>query len=261
MSKKIFQEFLIVLAVFAIGLIVFTSIKLIPEDPDLKFPVETEQKVGDLLAARILEESEVVKSDTVNRAMFQLKKHLLKTIDGTDYDYQVHVLKDEDINAFATLGGHIFIFSGLIKLTDEPEELAAVIAHEMGHVEKRHVVSKIAKEIGVSVLFSVLTGSDPVLIGEIVRLTVSSAFDRVQESEADRFALMALEKANVSPRYISKIFRKLKEEHVTYDDRLEFLMSHPNLDKRIREALEYQVVEGFKSYELAMNWEAVKRNL
>lgn len=261
MFRKIFKEFMIVLAVFAVGLAGFTALKLKPDKPEIKLPVETEQKVGELLADNILEGSELVLSDTVNQAVYDLKTRLLSSMEATNYDYKIHVLKDEQINAFATLGGHIFVYSGLIKITDSPEELAAVLAHEIGHVEKRHVVNKLAKEIGVSVIFSVLTGSDPVLVGELARLTVSSAFDRAQETEADQFALQTLEKARINPRFVSRIFRKLKEEYETYDERLEFLMSHPNLNKRIKESLEYSIPENFAEEPLELDWEAVKRNV
>ena len=102
-----------------------------------KWPVE---------AMEILEKNEELKSDTVLEAISQIKKQLISSLEATNYDYHFYVVKNESVNAFATLGGHIFIFSGLIDMTDEPEELAAVLAHEIGHVEKRHVVNKLVRK-------------------------------------------------------------------------------------------------------------------
>lgn len=261
MIRKIYKELFIILGIFLLGWIGFTLLKPIPEPPEFAISVDKEAELGDMLAMEILEKNEELKSDTVLEAISQIKKQLISSLEATNYDYQFYVVKNESVNAFATLGGHIFIFSGLIDMTDEPEELAAVLAHEIGHVEKRHVVNKLVKEIGVTVLFSILTGSDPVLVGEVAKAAVSSAFDRSQESEADQFALKTMVETNISPRYMARIFRKIKEKYGGYDEHLEFLMSHPNLNKRIKESLEYPLSEDFEEKKIETNWEAVKRNL
>ncbi|WP_258102641.1 M48 family metallopeptidase [Marinoscillum sp. MHG1-6] len=261
MIKGIYKELGIIVGIFLLGWVAFTLFKWIPDSPELSVSVETEQEIGDLLAQNIKNQYEVVENDTINQAVFEIKKRLLASIGPTDYDYEICVVKQPMPNAFATLGGHIFIFTGIMELTDSPEELAAVLAHEMGHVEERHVVNKIIKEMGINVVFSILTGSDPILVGEIAKATISSSFDRTQESKADEFALKTLENASLSPRHVSTIFRKLKEQHEEPDARLEFLMSHPNINKRIKEALEYVTAEGFEIEPLAIDWEAVKRNL
>lgn len=261
MIKGIYRELFIVVLIFVLGWVGFTLFKWIPDKPEISISVETEQDIGELLAEDILRAYDQITNDTVAIAIHTVKKRLLPAIGSTNYDYKFYVVNEPQINAFATLGGHIFIFSGIIKITESPEELAAVLAHEIGHVEERHVVNKLAKEMGLNVLFSILTGSDPVLVGEIARATISSSFDRSQESKADLFALKTLEAANISPRYVSKIFRRMKEEQGEYNENLEFLMSHPNLNKRIKEALEHKIVEGFQSDTLDINWDAVKRNL
>ena len=99
------------------------------------------------------------------------------------------------------------------------------------------------------------------MVGEVAKAAVSSAFDRSQESEADQFALKTMVETNISPRYMARIFRKIKEKYGGYDEHLEFLMSHPNLNKRIKESLEYQLSEDFEEKKIETNWEAVKRNL
>jgi len=261
MIQKIYKELLIVIGVFLLVWVGITLLRPVPEAPEIAVSVETEMELGDLLAKEVLDNYTVINSDTINDAIYKIKHKLLSAVGPTVYDYSFYVVKEEQVNAFATLGGHIFIFSGMIEMAAEPEELAAVLAHEIGHVEERHVVNKVVKEIGVTVLFSVLSGGDPVLVSEIARATVSSAFDRSQESAADQFAMNTLEKARISPRYVASIFRRIKEKYGGYDVRLEFLMSHPNLNKRIKESLEYPVDESFNPIDLEIDWEAVKRNL
>ena len=163
-----------------------------------------------MLADEILDNYTVIDSDTVNEAIYKIKDKLLSSIGPTAYDYSFYVVKRSRSMPLQRWVVIFFIFSGMIEIAEEPEELAAVLAHEIGHVEERHVVNKLVKEIGVTVLFSILSGGDPVLISEIARATVSSAFDRSQESEADLFAINTLKKANISPRYVASIFRRIK---------------------------------------------------
>ncbi|XOV92081.1 MAG: M48 family metallopeptidase [Bacteroidota bacterium] len=261
MIRKIYKELLIVIGVFLLVWVGIILLKPVPETPEMAISVENEMSLGDRLSQDILDNYTVIESDTVNLAIQKIKERLVSEIGLTAYDYSLHVVKEEQVNAFASLGGHIFIFSGMIEMAEEPEELAAVLAHEIGHVEKRHVVNKLVKEIGVTVLFSILSGGDPVLVSEVARAAVSSAFDRSQESEADLFAMETLEKSKISPRYVASIFRRIKEKYGGYDERLEFLMSHPNLNKRIKESLEYPIDDDFSSVSLDIDWGAVKRNL
>lgn len=261
MIRKIYKELLIVIAVFIVAWIGITLLKPVPESPEMAVSIDTEMELGDMLAEDLLKRYKLVESDTINEAIYKIKERLLTAIGLTDYDYSLYIVKEEQANAFAILGGHIFVFTGLIDIAENPEELAAVLAHEMGHVEERHVVDRLVKEIGVTVLFSVLSGGDPVLVGEVAKASVSSAFNRSQETEADEFAMKTLEQASISPRHIASLFRRIKEEYGGYDERLEFLMSHPNMNKRIKESLEYPLADDFQPDSISVDWEAVKRNL
>lgn len=261
MLRKVYKELFVIVGIFAIGWAIFIFLKLKPKAPEVAVSVVNEQKIGDLLAENFLSNAVEVPSDTVNEAIFLIRKRLLEAVGNTEYNYVFHVIKDEKVNAFATLGGHIFIFTGLLEFAETPEEIAAVLAHEIAHVEQRHVVNRLVKELGITLVFSVLSGGDPVLISEIVKHSVSTVFDRSQESEADKFSLPLLEKAGISPSYLAGIFRRIEARYGSYNEYLEFLMTHPNTNKRIKDALEYKVESGFQSVPLPINWEAVKRNL
>ncbi len=125
------------------------------------------------------------------------------------------------------------MFSGLIEFTESPEELAAVLAHEIGHAEKRHVVSKLVKELSIAVILTGLSNGDPSLVAKILKEIIGSSFDREQENEADQFGLRLLERADISPKNLARFFERLKAKDLDYDASLELLMSHPTTDKRI----------------------------
>lgn len=260
MIKKIYKELVIILSVFLLGWIGFTFLKIEPEKPDLQISIEDEEKLAELLSLSIFSESIELHAPYLDEAMFTITKRLESHIDGTPYEYKFHVIESENINAFATLGGNIFVHSALIEAVENPEELAAVLAHEIGHVEHRHVVNKIVTEIGLSLLFTTLSGQDPVLIGEILEATVSNSFSRSHEKEADMYGLALMEKSQISPLYMAHVFRKLKEKSAAQYVP-EILSTHPNINARIQHALEAEVPEDFEAKNFDIDWERVKSDL
>ncbi|MEN8248710.1 MAG: M48 family metallopeptidase [Bacteroidota bacterium] len=260
MSTKIIKELAILIGIFLIIWLAFIYIPLRPEAPETLISLEQEQKIGDLLIDAYLEDVDILSDSTVNAAVNQIYIRLLEGIDTTDYDYHIYVVNNESINAFASLGGNIVIFSGLIEFSDSPEEVAAVIAHEMGHVEKRHVVNKVVKELGVELVLSILSGGDPGFLNQILQQSVSTVFDRKQEAEADDYGLELLENSQIHPNSMAVIFRKIRDKYsnATFES-LEFLSSHPNTNKRIKKSLSYKPKEGFQSRAFKrIDWELVK---
>src|SRR5690606_18521629 len=131
----------------------------------------------------------------------------------SEYKYKIKIL-DEDIpNAFATLDGRIYFFRGMLEMAEKPEEIAAVLAHEMGHVEKKHVLNKLISEFGLTILTTVATGGDMVLAREVILTLTREAYSRSQENEADDFALELLFDSGINPKDLGTMFRKLKDEH------------------------------------------------
>jgi len=128
----------------------------------------------------------------------------------------------------------------------------------MGHVEKRHVIARLVKELGMEILSS----GDPYVIGEVTGLLTSHSFDRKQEEAADLFAAQLLEKSSIEPRTLATFFRKLEEET---DNELmkhfEIISTHPNFRSRIREALSYDPKEGFEALAFELDWEELKSGL
>jgi predicted Zn-dependent protease len=263
MNFKIYKELLLLVGIFLAVWLAFIFIPLKPDAPESAISIEDEQKIGDLMIDAYLQKVTVVSDSMVTEAVDKIYDRLLGGIGLTEYDYRIYVIENNDLNAFASLGGNIVVFTGLLKYADSPEEVAAVLAHEMGHVEKRHVVNKVVKELGVSLVVSILSGGDAGFLNEILQQSVSTVFDRGQESEADEFGLKLLESAEIHPNSMAAIFRKIRDKYAssTYES-LEFLSSHPNTNKRIKRSLEYKTKDGFKSKELEnIDWKAIQKVL
>ena len=263
MRKSIWRDLFIIIGVFALIWGVFTYVPIFPDSVDLTLSIENEEALADIIIDNVfskMPEYKKLENPVVDSAIFEIKKRLLDSVGLTDYEYKITVVKNSDVNAVTFLGGNIFVFAGLIEFSESPEEVAAVLAHEIGHVEKKHVVNKLAKEFGLTILFSILAGGDAVLLSEIARTMISSVFDRKQEAEADDFALQLLEKSEISPTSLAAFFRRLKSEFGDMEE-LELIMTHPNHNSRIKKSLEYKTKDGFQESAFSCNWDRVKAAL
>jgi predicted Zn-dependent protease len=274
MKKKIVLDGLKSLGIFGgIFLLFYLGLNLLSEEKKTKWfysdkktsliSFEQEIALGELVAAHIIsaQYKEPLTSKTIDSMMWAVSKRLQQQIPATAYDYTIVVLDDPQVNAFTIPGGNIYVFKGLISFCDSPEELAAVLAHEMGHVEKRHTVDRLVREFGLSILFSIMTGGDSVLLSDVYQTLISTGFSRSQEKEADQFALELLEDANISPKSIASFFRKLNRENLAYNEKIELIMTHPHNNARIKASLAYEVDVDFKEIPLDLNWEKIKRAL
>lgn len=223
-------------------------------------PLSVEDKLSEAVESNIISsENLVIKNDSVDNAIALITSRLLNSIDNSVYNYQFTVIDNEDVNAFTIPGAKIFICKGLITFADAPEEVAAVLAHEIGHAEKRHVVNKIVKELGIGLVFTIITGGDPGIITEIIRLVASTSFDRDQEKEADEFALHLLEKSGIHPKHMESFFKKINELHDA--NMPEIFMTHPDSDKRAEKAAAFELSPHFKEQTFDINWESIKSQL
>jgi predicted Zn-dependent protease len=274
MKKKILVDGLKSLGIFGgIFILFFVGLNLLSEDKKTKWfysdekvsliSYEQEIALGEMVAEYIVESQfkQLHKNETIDSMMWAISTRLQRHIPTTEYDYNIHVLDDSQVNAFTIPGGNIYVFKGLIAFCDSPEQLAAVLAHEMGHVEKRHTVDRLVREFGLSVLFSIMTGGDTVLLSDLYQTLISSGFSRSQEKEADQFALNLLEDASISPKSIASFFRKLNRENLAYDEKIELVMTHPHNNARIKASLKHEVDETFKEISFNLNWEEIKAAL
>ena len=274
MKEKILLDGLKSLGIFGgIFILFYVGLNLLSEDKKTKWfysdekisliSYEQEIALGELIDEYIIssEYKEPLTNKTIDSMMWAVGKRLQEQIPTSEYDYNIIVLDNAQINAFTIPGGNIYVFTGLISFCESPEQLAAVLAHEMGHVEKRHTVDRLAREFGLSVLFSIMTGGDTVLLSDLYQTLISSGFSRSQEKEADQFALNLLEDASISPKSIASFFRKLNRENLAYDENIELVMTHPHNNTRIKASLNHEVDETFQEIPFNLNWEEIKAAL
>lgn len=123
--------------------------------------------------------------------------------------FTFQVVEDDNINAFATLGGFVYVNTGLIRRADNEAELAGVIAHEIAHVTEKHVLARLRQAaIAQGVLNA--TGVDPdVLVNIAYELVINRPNSRSAEYEPMRWGLQLLLAANYAPVGMVNFFERL----------------------------------------------------
>jgi Zn-dependent protease with chaperone function len=145
--------------------------------------------------------------------------------------YKVRVVDVPMGNAVALPGGNIVLFKPLLRQAGHPDEVAGVLAHEIAHIEKRHVTEAMIRHYGLSILLSTFGGTT----GANIETLASASYSRGAEREADQGSIDALARANISPRPTSRFFGRLaKGERVIgrLAEPLSYLGSHPLSEQR-----------------------------
>lgn len=148
---------------------------------------------------------------------------------------KLHVVQDDEVNAFAFPGDHLVVYTGLLSFCHGEGELCGVLAHELAHIERGHVARTFVKEVFLSAFTSLLSGYTGVgEAGEVAGMLSSTAYDRAWESEADRLAVDYLGHAGLSAVPFSDFLFRLDEEE-DFPAYAEWLSTHPDSDKRARQ--------------------------
>lgn len=206
----------------------------------------TEEKLGDLFWEAIKKSETVVKNDSVNKLVDKIVTRLAEKNHIDRKTIKVHIIEKDEINAFAMPNRHLVIFTGLIDAADNESELAGVISHELAHIEKNHVMKKLIKEIGLSVLISITTGGrSPELIKETAKMLSSSAYDRDLESEADLTGVDYMIKANLDPSKLADFLYKLSTESFL-PEQFYWVSTHPESKARAEAIVEHIKGEKFE---------------
>lgn len=149
---------------------------------------------------------------------------------------QVRVINSKLINALALPGGQILLFRGLIDFADGPNEVAGVVAHELGHLKLDHPMTLVIQQSGTAFVIGLMLGD--IFGGSALALSgtgiLATAFSRDAESAADAQAVALMTAAGFDVRPLGAFFDRLGARNVDGDLPLAFLRTHPPNDQRAK---------------------------
>lgn len=159
-----------------------------------------------------------------------------------EFAWQVKIIKnDSTLNAFATPGGYIYVYTGLIKYLDTEDQLAGVMGHEIAHADKRHTSRNITKQYGLDVVLQVIIGKNQTVLTQIAKGLAGLSYSRDFEREADNFSVVYLQPTSYQCNGAAGFFEKMTADGGG-GRTPEFLSTHPNPDNRI-EAINNKATE------------------
>jgi len=263
MKKTIIQG-LFTIALFFATWFVLTQIDWVSVFRFQKVTEKTEEKLGELFWEIFQKSEKENKNPFVVNSVDSIVTKICSANKIDRKFIKVHILDKEDINAFALPNGHLIVYSGLIINSDNQEELSGVISHEIAHIQLNHVMRKLIKEIGLTVLISMTTGNGgSEIIRETAKMLSSSAFDRSLEKEADIKAVDYLINARVNPEPFANFLYKLSDMENETTKYLTWISTHPDSKERAEYIIEYSTDKKTK-YEAVMTidtWDKLKEKL
>lgn len=166
----------------------------------------------------------------------QVSNNVIKHISlPADMNITVHYVNDDTVNAFATLGGHIILYRGLLEKLTYEDELAAIIAHEIAHIKYRHPILSISHGAAVGLALSVVGSSTDNISNSVISgagMMTMMKFSREYEYQADEQAVEALVSIYAHADGALSLFEFFKADSDRFEA-IEFLNTHPLSDNRI----------------------------
>lgn len=154
-----------------------------------------------------------------------------------EFAWDLYIIDDDEtLNAFATPGGYIYVYTGLIFFLQNEDDLAGVMGHEVAHADQRHSSKQLQQQQGVSVLLSILLGEDPSALAEVAGQLAGNlaglSFSRDDETEADEFSVEYLADTEYACNGAAAFFQQLLDLDAA-GNTPQFLSTHPDPDNRV----------------------------
>ncbi len=229
-------------------LIIFTAIFIIGTSsgvsPAAFLSPEDETQLGDKFLRSITSQYELSDYPYIVQYINELGSYLGRQIEVPYFPLKFYVVKEDDINAFAAPAGHVFTFSGLIKVADDVDELAAVLAHELGHVSARHLAERLerSKKIGMATMAGILAGilaggeaGGALATGSIAAgIQAELGYTREDERQADQLGFKYGHSAGFDPRAMVSVLKKIQRESGYGTGEIPpYLLTHPGAPERM----------------------------
>ena len=185
----------------------------------------------------------VIETDPLlNAYVSGISENLWNQTARKDVPYSVKIIKDNSINSFATMGGFTYVYEGLIDFVQSDDELASVIGHETGHIERRHVITTNSKAQILNILFGIASIFSPLVynLSGLAEAGIMAKISRDDELQADRYGLQLMSRAGYDPDSMVTMMAHLGVLEDEKSDLLtKYLQDHPNPNARVAHLMGY----------------------
>ncbi|MFN4284795.1 MAG: M48 family metallopeptidase [Lacibacter sp.] len=238
--KKVIFQLLVIIALFLSTWLLLSRIDFVGMFR-LKQRIEVnEKKLGDFIWRTYVQQEALIQDTALTEPVQTIFRKLCSANKLDTANLDLYVVHNTEVNAFAFPGNRLVVYTGLISACSNAEELAGVLAHELAHVQKQHVMKKLSKEIGIGIL-AILTskGGNSEIMRQIIRTISSAAYDRSLEAEADETAVDYLCTAGIDTAPLAHFFLRLSQKNAS-PGAFYWMSTHPELKERAAAVLKKQ---------------------
>jgi predicted Zn-dependent protease len=216
---------IVLIVLFGVPLVAERMVPLVPMSFERRLGGVVDNQVRAILGAKVC-------TDTEGNSAFAKMVEKLREAGGLETPLQTVVLASATPNALALPGGKIYLLNGLLQKAEGPDEIAGVIAHEMGHVAHRDQVRVMIQNGGTSfligLLFGDITGSAAAIFA--ARSLIDASYSRQAEGNADAFAIQTMHALGRSPAPMGELLFRVTGAQG--NKTIGILASHPLTDER-----------------------------
>ena len=190
---------------------------------------EQEVEIGKQTNEQVLNQYQLEENQQIQQYVSDLGQELINNSDSRDIPFTFQVVESDEVNAFATPGGFVYVTTGLLKTAENRAQLASVMAHEIAHINEKHGVKNL-KQAVVARGLATTAGVETSALAQIAyQLTVDLPQSRSFEYEADSTGLQILQQSGYPAEAFANFLVKLQGG----GGQPEFLRTHPSSDNRI----------------------------
>lgn len=210
------------------------------------FTIEDEKKLGKEFYEKMEKSDALIKDPLIAAYIETVGGKVLAASPPSPFAFRFSVIRSSGINAFATPGGYVYVNRGLVTLVEDESQLASVIAHEIAHVQARHVAQMIEKatKLNIATLAAILAGAflggSGDLSAAVVGFSMAAAttmnlkYSRDHEEEADRMGMAYLQAAGYDRSAAVELLRIMRRYEFYSNAVPSYFLTHPGTDERIQ---------------------------
>jgi len=241
--EHLFLRVFRIITILGISLVLVLAIG---KDSHGSFTIQDEIKLGREFYEKLKSKNLLLENKRIVRYVDTIGHDILAGNKSVPFTFTFSVVKSSGINAFATPGGYIYVYEGLIKLAENEAQLAGVLAHEIAHVNSRHIAESIEKsqKVSLATLVGILAG---VFLGgggdgtaAITTLSMAMGtslnlkYTRENEEEADRLGMKYLVDAGYDGRGMLEFLKSMRRYEYYSNSIPSYFLTHPGTGDRIR---------------------------
>lgn len=213
----------------------------------------SEIRMGQQEAQQVDAENALMSDPILNTWVSGIENNLAKYRARPDINYTVKIIDTNDINAFSLAGGFIYVNFGILNFVNSDDELAGVLGHETGHVERRHVITGNAKAQVLNILLGVLSFTSPFVyrFGNLIGGLSMAKMSRIDELQADQYGLQLMSRAGYDPDAMVSFMAHMEKQFGDSGNGLEkYFEDHPDPVNRLAHMKGYPALQDRTSDQL-----------